>query len=170
MADLVPVRRAGSAPARTEDRSPNPPPDAWPERRPDPFFAPFREFDELWDRMVSRFFAGAGAGWPQGWTPPADIEETPDEWIFRVELPGASRDDLRVELADAELAISGEVREPQRSGVIRHRGRRTGSFAYRTTLPPGVDPDRVQAQFENGVLTVRVPRPEQSKPRRIKIG
>lgn len=176
MADLVPVKRASRAPARTQTPAPDAAPavpDAWPQPRPDPFFAPFREFDELWDRMVSRFFSAAPraglTGWAQGWTPPVDIEETADEWIFQVELPGVARDDLRVELGDAELFISGEVREPERSGVVRHRARRTGSFQYRTSLPAGVDADRVQARYESGVLTVRVPRPEQSRPRRIKI-
>jgi len=53
--------------------------------------------------------------------------------------------------------------------VVRHRGRRTGSFEYRTTLPQGVEADRVEARFDDGVLTVRVPRPEQSKRRRITI-
>jgi HSP20 family protein len=53
--------------------------------------------------------------------------------------------------------------------VLRHRARRTGAFSYRTTLPAGIDAGRVQARFEDGVLTVQVPRPEGSKPRRIKI-
>jgi hypothetical protein len=116
MADLVPVRRGTQAPARAED--------SWPQRRPDPFFAPFREFDELWDRMVGGFFGGP---------------------------------------------IGGEIRERDRAGVLRHRARHTGTFRYATTLPAGVDADRVEARFENGVLTVRVPRPESSRPRQIKI-
>jgi HSP20 family protein len=53
--------------------------------------------------------------------------------------------------------------------VGSHRTRRTGQFSYQTTLPAGVDPDRVEARFDNGVLTVRIPRPEHAKPRRIKI-
>jgi HSP20 family protein len=164
MADLVPVRRGTQAPARAED--------SWPQRRPDPFLSPFREFDELWDRMAGRFFGGpaSGAGyWPQGWSPPVDIEETDDAWIFEVELPGASRDDLQVEVSEGQLAISGEIRERERSGVLRHRARHTGTFRYATTLPAGIDADRVEAAFQDGVLTVRVPRPESSKPRRIKI-
>jgi HSP20 family protein len=86
-----------------------------------------------------------------------------------VELPGVDRDDVRVEMSDTELSISGETRERERVGVLRHRTRRTGTFRYRTTLPVGVNPDQVEARLENGVLTVRVPRPEQAKARRIKI-
>lgn len=162
MADLVPVRRGSRAPARAE-RAP---------RQPllDTFSSPFAEFDELWNRMVGRLFAESGwPGWTQGWTPPVDVEETDDAWIFEVELPGASRDDLQVEATDTELAISGEVREKERAGVLRQRSRRLGSFRYRTTLPSGVDADQVSARFENGLLTVRVPRSEQAKARRIQI-
>lgn len=162
MSDLVPVRRIDRTPARREEASPRP--------ARDPFIDPFREFDEVWNQMVSRFFAPWGESvWAQQWAPPVDIEETGDAWVFEVDLPGARREDLQVNVRDGELAISGEVRERERAGVLRQRGRRTGAFSYRTTLPAGVDAGRVQARFESGVLTVRVPRPEGSKPHRVKI-
>jgi HSP20 family protein len=107
--------------------------------------------------------------WGPEWAPPVDVEETDDAWIFEVDLPGARREDLQVEVRDGELTISGEVRERERAGVLRHRARRTGAFSYRTTLPAGVDADRVQARFDSGVLTIQVPRPEGAKPRRVKI-
>jgi HSP20 family protein len=53
--------------------------------------------------------------------------------------------------------------------ALRHRSRRTGAFSYRTAPPAGVDSGRVQARFDGGVLTVQVPRPEGSKPHRVKI-
>ncbi len=104
-----------------------------------------------------------------GLAPPVDVEQTDDAWIFEVELPGARREDVQVEISDAELAISGEIKERERAGVVRHRTRRAGAFQYRATLPPGVDADRVEARFGNGVLTVTVPRPEHAKTRRITI-
>lgn len=163
MADLVPVRRGSRAPARTEGARPQPTPHTT-------YWSPFREFDEMWDRMVSRFFGeSAWPVWTQGWTPPVDVEETEDAWIFEVELPGARRDDLQVEVTDTELTISGEVKESERAGVLRQRSRHIGSFRYRTSLPQGVDADKIAARFENGLLTVQVPRPEQSKARRIRI-
>jgi HSP20 family protein len=162
MADLVPVTRGSRAPARTES--------AQPPTLPDAYWSPFREFDEVWDRMVRRFFGEpAWPVWTQGWTPPVDVEETDDAWIFEIELPGAQRDDLQVDVTDAELSISGEVKEKERAGVLRQRSRRVGSFRYRTTLPSGVDAGKVTARFENGLLTVRVPRPEQAKARHIRI-
>ncbi len=67
------------------------------------------------------------------------------------------------------VPVGGEIQERERAGALRHRGRRTGAFRYRTTLPTGVDADRVEARFEGGVLTVKVPRPEGTKPHRVKI-
>jgi HSP20 family protein len=161
VADLVPVKR-GSVVPREEGSAPRAQPQA---------YSPFAEFDEMWNRMVSRFF-GASLAWPewaQEWTPPVDVEETDDAWVFEIELPGAQRDDIQVEVGDTELVISGTVGERERTGVVRRRARRSGSFEYRTSLPAGVDPDKIDAGFDNGLLTVRVPRPERAKRRRIKI-
>jgi len=158
MADLVPVRRGERTPAQRER--------PWAQPRWDPF----GEFEELWNRMTSRLLEGpGGAGWPQAWTPLVDVEETEDAWVFEMDLPGVRREDVQIEVAEQELRISGELKEKERVGVVRHRTRRTGQFSYLATLPAGVDPDRVEARFDNGVLTVRVPRPEENKPRRVKI-
>jgi len=134
-------------------------------------YSPFAEFDDLWNRMVSRFFGPslAFADWSRDWRPAVDLEETEDAWIFEVGLPGAKRDDIQVEVSAGELLISGTIEERERVGVVRHQARRSGSFEYRTTLPAGVDAGKVDARFDNGLLTVRVPRPERSQARRIKI-
>jgi HSP20 family protein len=163
VADLVPVKRGTVVPERRAADTVSP------ARRE--VYSPFAEFDELWDRMVNRFF-GASLAWPEWaheWTPPVDVEETDDAWVFEVELPGAKRDDIQVEVGDTELIISGTVEERERTGVVRRRTRRSGSFEYRTSLPAGVDVDKVDARFDNGLLTVRVPRPERARTRRIKI-
>jgi HSP20 family protein len=161
MSDLVPVRPGERTPALRERHWTQP---------STPLWEPFREFDELWNRMLSRFFAEpAGAAWPQSWTPLVDVEVSDDAWVFEVDLPGEQREDVQIEVDGQVLAISGEIKERERAGVLRHRMRRTGSFSYQATLPAGVDPDRIEAKFDNGVLTVRVPRPEDAKPRRIKI-
>ena len=169
MPDIVPVKRASiarrdsSAAERGTSRS------AQPDLR-DWSWSPFREFDEMWDRMVSRVFGTGGwRDWQRSWDPALDIEETDEAWIFEVELPGVDRDHVNVSMSGTELSISGEVTERERVGVLRHRTRRTGAFRYSTTVPTGVDPDQVEARLENGVLTVRVPRPEHTKARQIKI-
>lgn len=165
VADLVPVKRGSVVPARREELMPRPRRDV---------YSPFAEFDEMWDRMVSRFL-GASLAWPEfahEWVPPVDVEETGNAWVFEVELPGAKRDDIQVEVSDTELTISGTVEERERTGMVRRRTRRTrrsGSFEYRTSLPAGTDPGKIDARFDNGVLTVSVPRAERTKVRRIKI-
>ena len=170
MADLVPVRRGSAAPARRDESKSLAHLQAKREVY-SPLLSPFAEFDELWNRMVSRFFSPtlAFADWSQDRRPPVDLEETENAWIFEVELPGAKREDIEVEVSESELLISGTVEERERVGVVRHRARHSGSFQYRTTLPAGVEPGMVEARFEDGLLTVRVPRPERSRTHRIKI-
>jgi HSP20 family protein len=130
---------------------------------------PFRDLDTLFDRMLRRFDMPAYGRWPQGFIPPVDIEETDDAYVFEFELPGVKRDDINIEVGAQELRISGQITQKERTGVLRHSTRRTGSFDYRVALPSGVDPDRVEAKFDDGILTVTLPRSEAAKPRKIKI-
>jgi HSP20 family protein len=103
------------------------------------------------------------------WEPLADIEATEDAWVVEAELPGVDRKDVNVEVRDSELIITGELKEKERKGVVRRRTRRTGRFEYRITLPSQSNPERVEANLHDGVLTVRVPKAEQAKPRRIEV-
>jgi HSP20 family protein len=103
------------------------------------------------------------------WSPLVDIEETDDAWIVEAELPGVKRQDVTVEVRDSELAISGERKERERKGILRRRTRRTGRFDYRVTLPGQADAESIQATLADGVLTVRVPKPEQARPRHIAV-
>lgn len=102
--------------------------------------------------------------------PRFDIEESEDAWIVEAELPGVKRKDVNVEVRDGELLVSGEIKERERRGVLRHRTRHTGEFEIRVALPGDVDPDRVDASIEDGVLTVQIPKPERAKPRKIEVG
>ncbi|WP_347060603.1 Hsp20/alpha crystallin family protein [Blastococcus sp. HT6-30] len=104
-----------------------------------------------------------------GWAPLADVEETDDAYVVEIDLPGVKRDDIDIQLGDRRLTVSGEVKDKERTGILRRRTRRIGQFQYSVTLPAEVDADEVSAQLDEGVLTVRVPKPEQAKPRRIQI-
>jgi HSP20 family protein len=133
---------------------------------------PFQELEELHDqmaRLMQTAWAPAGTGNGGAWLPMADIEETEDAWIVEAELPGVSRKDIKVELRDSELVISGEIKEKERKGVIRRRARRTGQFEYRVTLPGQPDEENIEANLHDGVLTVRVPKTEKGKPRQIEV-
>lgn len=137
--------------------------------RPIPRWDPFREFEELQDemgRLMQSVWPGPDGG---AWTPVADVEETEDAWIVELELPGVDRNDVNVELRDSELVVSGEIKERERRGVIRRRTRRTGQFEYRVLLPGEVNQDQIEANLHNGVLTIRVPKAESAKPRRIEV-
>ena len=107
---------------------------------------------------------GGGAG-----APFTDSEETEDAWIVGVEVPGVDRHDVNVELRDSELVITGEIKERERNGILRRRTRRTGHFEYRVVLPGQATDEGIEANLHDGVLTVRVPKPEQSRPRRIEV-
>jgi HSP20 family protein len=136
-------------------------------------WSPFREFDDLQQatqQIMESVLSGAPVPAPVAWTPPVDIEETDDAWMIEAELPGVSRDDINVEVHDNEIAITGEIKERERKGILRRRTRRVGEFEFRAQLPGPLDPDGVEANVEDGVLTVRVAKPQQSRPRRIEIG
>ncbi|MBT2493237.1 Hsp20/alpha crystallin family protein [Streptomyces sp. ISL-96] len=103
------------------------------------------------------------------WEPAGDIEETDDAYVLELDLPGLRKDQVSVEVLDSELAVHGEVKEKERTGVVRRQTRRVGQFDYRMSLPADADAERISAELTNGVLTVHVPRAEKAKPRRIEI-
>ncbi len=129
---------------------------------------PFRELDELTQRVNSLWEANLG-GDLHGWAPLADVEETDDAYVVEIDLPGVKRDDIDIQLSDRQLTVSGEIKEKERTGILRRRTRRVGEFRYSVTLPAEVDAEKVSAHLDDGVLTVRVPKPEQAKLRRIPI-
>lgn len=131
---------------------------------------PLRELEELQQATARLFEDVFGSDGTQvAWAPPVDIEETDDMWIVEADLPGVKRDDVNVEVRDNELEISGEVKDRERVGVLRRRTRRVGEFDYRVTLPGPVDAENIDARLDNGVLTVRIPKPEQARARRVAI-
>jgi HSP20 family protein len=105
------------------------------------------------------------------WVPALDVLEEGEEYVLRADLPGVGDDDVKVEVEEGVLTIAGKRQsghEERKDGY--HRVERfSGSFSRRLTLPEGVDPESIKAHFERGVLEVRIPKPEQRKPRRVAI-
>ena len=135
-------------------------------------FEPLREIAQLHQRMNQLFTSMLGdlASPATGvWTPLADVTETDDAYLVEIEVPGVHRKDLTVEVAGTELRVSGQIVEKEKLGWLRHRTRRVGQFAYRTALPGDIDTDHVSADLADGVLTVRAPKTEAAKPRRITV-
>jgi HSP20 family protein len=141
----LPVRRSAGAPLAVEQ------------------WDPFRE-------LIQGVFGNQMQNGQTTFIPRFDIEETEEAWIVEAELPGVRRKDVDVEVRDGELLITGEIKERERVGVLRHRTRRTGKFEIRVALPNDVDPDQVDARLENGVMLVEIPKPERVKPRKIDVG
>jgi HSP20 family protein len=100
-----------------------------------------------------------------------DLVEAEDHFVLKVDLPGLSEADVSIEVQDGMLTISGErsaEHESHERGWYRIE-RSFGSFNRSLTLPDGVDADAISAQFDRGVLEVRIPKPEERKPRRVEI-
>ncbi len=104
----------------------------------------------------------------QCWIPPMDLIETGGDYVLRADLPGLSQAEVNIELADNVLTLSGErkaVHEDREEGYYRVE-RAFGAFSRSLTLPEGIHPDSVQAHFDRGMLEIRIPKPEQRKPRK----
>ena len=141
---------------------------------------PTRELTSLqseMNRLFSSFFdtptpAGSNGGSLRRWIPAMDLVETGEHFVLRADLPGMTEEDIKIELEDGTLTVSGERKaehESENEGYYRVE-RAFGSFSRSLTLPQGVDPEAVTANFDRGVLEIRIPKPEQRKPRRIEIG
>jgi HSP20 family protein len=140
---------------------------------------PARELDTLqgeMNRLFSSFFdtptTGNGGGAARRWLPAMDLVETDEHFVLKADLPGIPESDVNIEVEGNVLTISGERKtehEDKHEGYYRIE-RATGAFRRMLTLPEGVDADAVTANFDNGVLEVRIPKPAEAKPRRVQIG
>jgi HSP20 family protein len=110
-------------------------------------------------------------GRSQRWVPAMDLVEADDHFLLKADLPGLGEGDVSIEIRDNALTITGERKsEHAQSERGWYRLERSfGQFSRSLTLPEGVDPDAVEAHFDRGVLEVRIPKPEQRKPRRVAI-
>jgi HSP20 family protein len=135
---------------------------------------PLRELAALQNEM-SRFLGstlGEGNGQQRAWVPAVDVWETDKEVVYAFDVPGIPEDKISIELEDNALTISGERERTQEVSDERFYRfeRRFGSFSRTIGLPQNVTEDQVNADYHDGVLEVRVAKPETPKPRRIQIG
>ena len=138
---------------------------------------PLRELGSLQNEMNRLFNTVFDAPAPgngatmRRWMPAMDLVETEEHFVLRADLPGMGEDDINIELEDGTLTVSGErnaEHESKNEGYYRVE-RAFGAFSRSLTLPKGIDPEGVSAKFDRGVLEVRIPKPEERKPRRIEI-
>ena len=121
-------------------------------------------FDEALERIW-------GNGPVRRWTPAVDVYENKDSVVVKAELPGLDPKEVEISIEDGTLYLKGERKsesEDQRDGY--HRLERSyGSFARAFTLPDSVDPEKVSAEYKDGLLSVTLPKREESKPKKVKI-
>ncbi|MDZ4403620.1 Hsp20/alpha crystallin family protein [Prosthecobacter sp.] len=139
---------------------------------------PLRELGNLENRLERLF----GTNFPSRngekeamtvsqWTPLVDISEDANEYLVKAELPELKKEEVKVNVENGELTISGERKiEKEEKGKKFHRIERSyGSFLRSFTLPEAVSGDKVSAEFKDGMLTVHLPKDEKAKPKTIEV-
>ncbi len=129
------------------------------------------EMNRLFNTLFDAPAPGNGGGAIRRWIPAMDLVETDEKFVLRADLPGLSEDDVNIELEDNVLTVSGERKgehEERKEGYYRVE-RASGAFSRSLTLPEGVNPEGIEASFDRGVLEVRIPKPEERKPRKVAI-
>lgn len=138
-------------------------------------FHPFARFatvtDEVGRLLDSPFFGRSNRLAPSGWVPAFDLYEDQDKLTVRAELPGLKKDQVQLVLKDDVLTVSGE-RHPEAEAPATdyiRRERAFGSFNRQISVPFPVNQSQIAAKFEDGVLTITLPKAEETKPRQIAI-
>jgi HSP20 family protein len=139
---------------------------------------PYREMVSLrdaLDRLFERNLVQPFRDWPErmesGPAVSVDVYESNGNLVVNAELPGLKPHDVDISLSDNRLTIRAEFQTEDEGerGNVYHQERRYGKFERSFTLPTGIDTDAIDAEFEDGVLTVTLPKPEEARPKRIPI-
>ncbi len=137
-----------------------------------PPVAPLKEFDRFFDRFLGPATWPAPRTTPEGlWEPALDFSENPKEYVVRMEIPGVARDDLDVNLDGNLLTISGkrELRKEEKGEDFLWEERLEGRFARTLRLPGVVQEAKIEALYNDGILTVRLPKTEPPMKSKIAI-
>jgi HSP20 family protein len=135
----------------------------------------FPEIEALPERVSRLFgqdFPSIMADGRPAWGPAANLRESDKEYILTAELPGMTAKDVEIDVQDNVLSVSGEKkteRSENQAGHWHMVERSEGRFERSFTLPRSVDPDSIKAEFENGVLSIHLPKRAEAKGRRVSI-
>ncbi|HTL12055.1 MAG TPA: Hsp20/alpha crystallin family protein [Bdellovibrionota bacterium] len=133
-------------------------------------FGGLSDFRTEVEKLFDDFLTPSTRGWNADWNPAVDVEETADHYLLTVDVPGVTKDQLKLEVIGSQVILSGERKEERKDkSAAWHSERRYGKFRRSFTLPNGVDSSKVEAQYEDGMLRVYLPKAESAKPRQIKI-
>ena len=136
---------------------------------------PYREMMMMrnsMDRVVDRELALSPTSWKSfNWSVALDVVESEDEYLVKASLPGINPDDLEITFDDNRLTLKGEVKEENEVDETRYhlRERRYGSFTRSIKMPSGIKSDKIEANYDKGVLELHLPKVEEAKPKKIAI-
>lgn len=138
---------------------------------------PFGEMTDFNKRVNRLFHNDFFADWDRegspvsGWSPSTDIYENKDEYVFKMELPGLSKDDITIDFHGDTITVKGDKKEENEiKKEDYHRVERCyGNFIRSFTIPKNVDQKKIKANMKNGVLELKVPKQEEAKPKSIPI-
>jgi len=127
-----------------------------------------REIDRMFDSFLPRGNTDAEQA---VWAPRVDLAETDQAYLIQLDVPGMKKEDLEVSFQDGSLTVCGErtQSETEETAQLIRVERRFGRFYRSFDLPKTVDSSKIEAAYEDGVLTVKVPKAEESKPRTVHI-
>lgn len=128
-----------------------------------------REMDRMFDNFFGRETDVADSSLT--WYPSVDIKETKDDFVLMAEIPGMSKDDIKINISENTLTIKGEKKEEKKEEDHNYHRveRRYGTFQRSFTLPTQIQGDKVKAAYKDGVLTIMMPKKEEVKPKEIPI-
>lgn len=127
------------------------------------------EIDRLFEAPLAELTRGSQL--LSGWTPAMDLYEDRDNFYVRAELPGMKKEDIELSLHNGSLSISGERKSEDefKDAEVYRSERFVGRFQRTVTLPTPVASDKVKARYQDGILTVTMPKAEESKPKQIEV-
>ena len=141
-------------------------------------FEPFndlRQMQDTMDRMCRRFGNGSGASsdspHPEAWAVPLDVVRNAEDTVIRASMPGVSPEDIQVSIEDSVLTIKGQTSQEHLEGDGNYlmRERRSGAFHRALRLPDSVDAEKAHPHYQNGVLTITIPRAEAKRARQLQV-
>lgn len=130
-----------------------------------------RDFNRLFGAGLDARGGSGYIGASRRYRPAMDLVEEGEQFVLRADLPGLGEDDVKVEVDEGVLTVSGQRRSEheERKGGYYRVERAYGSFSRSLTLPDGIDPESIEARFEHGVLEVRIPKPSGHERHRVAI-
>lgn len=130
-----------------------------------------REMNRLFDFSLARFPMGENTLLGSQWAPAVDVHESKDNILVKADMPGLKKDEIEIHVQDNNLILKGEKKEEKevKEDNYYRAERFSGSFCRMIPLPSQIDGEKVDARYQDGVLTLTLAKKEESKPKQIKI-